>query len=208
MKTASSFSLFFNLLLCMTAAIAVDALQPTTTPPLLDSPTYSLATFNNDGSTNMNIITYATPVSILPDRVWSLGLYKETLTQLNLMQNPLCVLQLLREPQAELVRVLGGQSGRETDKREECAKLGFEWQELENCDGLEVLPGCAYYLKMRIQGGLVDAGSHLIVPFSQVEEMYTGDNGEGSMAHLSTSRLRELGIVTDQGRLADVEKTT
>jgi flavin reductase (DIM6/NTAB) family NADH-FMN oxidoreductase RutF len=208
MATSSSFPRFMTLLLCMTAAIAVNALQPTTTPPLLDVPTYSLATFNEDGSTNMNIITYATPVSIRPDRVWSLGLYKETLTKVNLMRNPTCVLQLLREPQAELVRVLGGQSGRDADKREECAKLGFEWQELENCDGLEVLPGCAYYLKIRIQGDLVDAGSHLIAPFCQVEEMYTGDTGEGSMAHLSASRLRELGIITEQGRVANVEKQT
>lgn len=198
-----SHSSFFTLL-CIAAVLAVDAFELTTVPPLLDVPTYSLATFNEDGSTNMNIVTYATPVSIRPDRVWSIGIFKETLTQVNLRQNPTCVLQLLAEPQAELVRVLGGQSGGYVDKRKECAKLGFGWQELDNCP--QVLPGCASYLKMKIHGGMVDAGSHLIIPYCEIEGMYTEDDEDGTMGHLSTGRLRELGIITEQGRVADVEK--
>ena len=49
-------------------------------PPLLRSPTYSLATLNNDfgGSTNMNILTYATPVGVKPVRRWAVGLFRGT----------------------------------------------------------------------------------------------------------------------------------
>jgi flavin reductase (DIM6/NTAB) family NADH-FMN oxidoreductase RutF len=204
----SRFSLPFllTLLAWMTAKVAVHALQSTTTPPVLDVPTYSLATLNKDGSTNMNILTTATPVASRPDRVWSLGIYKETLTEENILRNPLLVLQLLTEPQAELVLVLGGASGRDIDKKEECAKLGFEWQdlELEDGEGLQVLSGCTSYLKMRIHGGVVDAGSHLIVPYCQVEEMYTADDADIILKSLSTGRLRELGIITEEGRVAEV----
>ena len=42
----------------------------------LSVPVYSLATANEDGSTNMNIVTYASPVSIEPDRLWMVSLYK------------------------------------------------------------------------------------------------------------------------------------
>jgi hypothetical protein len=62
-----SLPILLTLLAWMTAKVAVHALQSTTTPPLLDVPTYSLATLNEDGSTNMNILTYATPVAIRPD---------------------------------------------------------------------------------------------------------------------------------------------
>jgi flavin reductase (DIM6/NTAB) family NADH-FMN oxidoreductase RutF len=203
----SRFSLPFllTLLAWMTAKVAVHALQSTTTPPLLDVPTYSLATLNEDGSTNMNILTYATPVAIRPDRVWSLGIYKETLTEDNLLRNPLCVLQLLTESHAELVAVLGGRSGRDIDKKDECAKLGLEWQDLEGGEGLQVLSGCTSYLKMRIHGGVLNAGSHMILPYCQVEEMFAADDGEKSSKSLSTSRLRELGIITEQGRVAEVK---
>jgi flavin reductase (DIM6/NTAB) family NADH-FMN oxidoreductase RutF len=44
---------------------------------------YSLATLNEDGSTNMNIVTFATPVSIEPRRVWAVSLYKHTLSREN-----------------------------------------------------------------------------------------------------------------------------
>ena len=203
---ALSHFFFVALLYCIATVVVVDALQVTYDPPLLDVPTYSLATLNEDGSTNMNIVTYATPVSIRPDRVWTLGMFKDTLSQENIMRNPVCVLQLLRDQHADLVRSLGGNSGRDINKKEECAKLGFEWEELQNCNGLEVLPGCEIYLKLCVQGGCVDAGSHLIVPFCRVEKMYTDNDGSGA-GHLSTGRLRELGIITEQGRVATLEKT-
>ena len=198
---SSSMTFLLVQLVCMVVVFGVDGLQTTSVPPLLDVPTYSLATLNQDGSTNMNIVTYCTPVSIRPDRVWSLGIYKETLTKDNLLRNPTCILQLLTEPQAELVRILGGQSGKDTDKKQECAQAGFAWTKLgDEESGIDVLPGCAHYIKIKIQGEMVDGGSHLILPVCQVEDMFVDEtNKEG---HLSTARLSELGIITEQGRVA------
>jgi hypothetical protein len=86
----------------------VASFERTTTPPLLDSPTYSLATLNLDGSTNHNILTYATPLSVTPLRVWSIGLFKGTRSEENFQRTGMAVLQLLREPHAKLVQLLGG----------------------------------------------------------------------------------------------------
>ena len=187
---------------------AAPLLQVTTTPPLLDVPTYSLATLNKDGSTNMNIMTYATPISAVPTRVWTLGLYRETLTEENVRRQPTAVLQLLTNQHVDVVSVLGGTSGRDVDKRAECAKRGLSWMETpsDELGGLELLPGCAAYVHLCIQGGLVDAGSHLIAPYCAVLGMYQENsniNNEELQAHLKTGYLRELGIITAQGRVAN-----
>ena len=42
----------------------------------LSVPVFSLATVNGDGSTNMNVVTYASPVGIEPERLWMVSLYK------------------------------------------------------------------------------------------------------------------------------------
>mmetsp|Transcript_9188 Transcript_9188/g.14701 ORF Transcript_9188/g.14701 Transcript_9188/m.14701 type:complete len:225 (+) Transcript_9188:179-853(+) len=185
----------------------VDALiQKTTTPALLDVPTYSLATLNEDGSTNMNILTYATPVSIAPTRVWTMGLYKDTLSDENLRRTGVCVLQLLTDQHADAVPLLGGTSGRDVDKRLGCAKLGMEWEDLNDKHGFQVLPGCASYIKLTVEGGVVDAGSHFIVPFCEVSDMYSSQvngDGEQTASHLSTGKLREWGVITEKGRVAD-----
>ena len=197
-----------RLLLFQCCFLLVTGLQLTSSPPLLDMPTYALATFNKDGTTNMNILTYATPVSAQPQRVWSLGVYRETLTEENLQRKPGGVLQLLTKDHIDLVSILGGSSGRDVNKEEECAKAGFEWIDGEYFDGIQVLPGCASYICFTVQGGMIDAGSHLIVPYCQVEAMYTtsGDNIQSS-DHLRTGRLRELGIITEQGRVASVQRS-
>lgn len=196
---------FQVLLTVVLAVVAQAALQPTTTPPLLDVPTYSLATLNKDGSTNMNIMTYATPMSVVPQRVWALGIYRETLTEENLHREPTAVLQLLTKDQHNLVSVLGGNSGRDIDKREECARRGYAWKRCDEVGGLELLPGCAHYLHLCIEGGLVDAGSHLIAPYCTVLGMYQDDteNGFESHTHLKTGHLREMGVITEKGRVAD-----
>jgi flavin reductase (DIM6/NTAB) family NADH-FMN oxidoreductase RutF len=189
----------FFLQLCLLAAlfVAAAALQATSTPPLVDVPTYCMATLNEDGSTNMNILTYATPVSVKPHRVWSLGLYKETLSYTNFIRTRSCILQLLTKDHIPLIKLLGGTSGRTVDKHAECAKLGFEWTENGR---LQVLPGCAYYLKMSAMGEIVDAGSHAGA-MCRVDEMLVSTDEK--QAYLSTAKLRELGIITEQGRVAE-----
>lgn len=186
---------------CLLAPAIVVSLHITTIPPLLDVPTYSLATLNEDGSTNLNILTYATPVSATPQRVWSLGLFKETLSHANFMRTRSCVLQLLTEDHISLIKLLGGTSGRNVDKCAECAKLGFEWEERQQQrqgKHIKLLPGCAYYLEMTGMGDVVDAGSH-VVAICQVNEMLISSENTPK-GYLSTGRLRELGIINEQGR--------
>ena len=112
----------------------------TTTPPLLDVPTYSLATTGPDGRTAMNILTYATPVSATPVRMWALSLFKGcfslihihastrnflkhvclvlcqptlrigTTTHANFLREKTGILQLLTPKHSGIVRCLGGTS--------------------------------------------------------------------------------------------------
>jgi flavin reductase (DIM6/NTAB) family NADH-FMN oxidoreductase RutF len=166
-----------------------------------------MATLNEDGTTNFNILTYATPVSIRPARLYSLGLYKETLSYKNFCRDRKCVLQLLTADHIPLVRLLGGKSGRDVDKEKECATMSddpaFGLQELGS-DLPKVLPGCAHLLRLSASGDIVNGGSHDIA-ICKVDEMLlpSEDYVANSVDYLSTGRLRELGIITEQGRIAD-----
>jgi len=209
----------------------VSSLHVTSTPPLVDVPVYSMATLNppdktggtNGGSTtNMNILTYATPVSVRPDRVWALmGLYKGTLSHENFSRTRTCILQLLTAKHIPLVRLLGASSGNDLNKRQECSKLAPElaWRESSSsssssgdpsttCKNSEqqpqLLPDCAYYLKLTAIGDIVDGGSHDVV-ICKVEEMLVADDSNEAtrQEYLSTAKLRELGIITEQGRVAE-----
>ena len=218
--------------------------KTTTIPPLLDVPTYSLATINsstekttdsdddandaNDtgttGTTNMNVITYATPISISPNRLWSIGLYKQTKTYENFIQSKKGILQLLSINHTSIVKLLGGSSGRDVDKCLECDKLGFGWISShtdddtddgeDTTDGIDrideswpqVLPGCTCYIRLSLVGDMIDCGSH-DVAICKVESMFVvgndGNDGNEDTTHLSTSLLREMGIITEQGRVAE-----
>ena len=124
-------------------------------------------------STSMNIVTFATPVSVAPPKLWVVSLYHGTLTKDSFMANQRGVLQLLRPNQKHLVPVLGKHSGREHgfSKREECSSLGFPWcttavqdETGQDRGGLpvELLPDCALYLELEMIS-TVEAGDHLVV---------------------------------------------
>ena len=180
-------------------------LQPTSDPPLIDVPTYSLATKDISGKTGMNILTYATPISIRPDRIWSLGLFKGTVTHENFAKTGKGVLQLLSTDHAKLVRLLGGKSGKDIDKKAECEKLGMPWHSIDE-ELPELLPGCCHYLRLTRVGDLVDCGSHELA-ICRVESMFVSihDNEDDSSERekLQTSTLRDLGIITKAGRVAE-----
>ncbi len=93
----------------------------------------------------MNILTYASPISITPHRMWCISLYKGTLSHENFKRERRGVLQLLRPEHAycirsgdesrkgeagDLIRLLGGSSGRYVDKRVACENLGYAWEQL------------------------------------------------------------------------------
>lgn len=70
-----------------------------TDPPpytLLSTPVYSLVTRSEDGlKANMNIVTYASPIAIQPQRKYALGLYIGTLSWENMHQTHKGVLQVM-----------------------------------------------------------------------------------------------------------------
>ena len=134
---------------------------------------------------SMNVVTFATAVSVAPPKIWAVSLYTNTLTRRAFLDAKVGVLQLLRPDQSKLVPILGKRSGYEDgyDKREECRGAGFEWV---SCDGgnndedldesacssegdadsqygdtvrLQVLPGCASYIKLKVLS-VHNAGDH------------------------------------------------
>lgn len=185
-------------------------LTATTIPPLIDVPTYSLATLDESNETNMNVVTYVTPVSITPDRLWSVGLVKSSLSHDNFMSRKSGILQLLRPQHSSLVKLLGGSSGNDVDKRTECKRLCFAWEstiEDEEDESLPlVLPHCSFYLLLSCVE-VVDGGSHDIF-ICKVKKIWTSSetndesDDDDDESYLSTRRLRKLGIITKQGRVA------
>ena len=70
--------------------------QPQPLPPYyqLSLPVYSLATVGRDGgSPTMNLVTYASPISLKP-RCYALGLYEGTLSRENMLATEYGVLQV------------------------------------------------------------------------------------------------------------------
>ena len=190
-------------------------ISSTTVPPLLNVPTYSMATLNNidknsdsddeDKSlttTNMNIVTYATPVSTgkQPDqpRVWCVSLFKGTKSEENFRQTKTCILQVLTKRHSSVVPILGSTSGQQENgsrrKSIVCEENGLKWIQFKDAtkiqnegddtndddsdlssfllSNISVLPHCAYYIHLTAVGEFVDAGSHVIVPYCKVDGMY------------------------------------
>ncbi len=222
------------ILLSLLQCLCASAYQATTIPPLIDVPTFSLSTASGGddeasaGSTTMNILTYASPVAIKPHRMWSISLYKGTLSHENFAKEKRGILQLLRpehalckgdddgDAQGNLIRVLGGSSGRDVDKKASCENLGFPWESLK-CDGdgettdnagwPQVLPHCVYYLKLELVGEMIDCGSHEVA-LCRVVEMVSEDdsiNAADELDYISTRTLRDMDIISEFGRIKDVE---
>jgi len=93
----------------------------------LNVPVWSLSTINEDNmSSNMNLVTYAYPVSIKPKIKWAISLYKGTLTHKNFKNNHLGVLQRLTTSHINAFDILGKRSGYTIDKIKELTDIGYE----------------------------------------------------------------------------------
>ena len=214
------------IVMCETSFIIIShAFHPTTIPPLLDVPVYSLSTLGESngcaGKSTMNILTYATPVGIQPNRIWCISLYKGTLSYENFIRERRGVLQLLRQEHAVLARILGGSSGRDIDKNNACNELGYEWERLpkeEDDDSSSgdwpfVLPHCHYYLKLELVGDLIDCGNHDVALCKVVSMITTSSNkskvieGAADLDSLSTRRLRDDKIISELGRIIPLPAT-
>lgn len=106
-----------------------------------------------------------------------------------------------------LIRVLGGTSGKDVDKRFQCEKLGYVWSTLDG-DGSRwpsVLPRCIYYLQLELEGDMIDCGSHEVA-LCRVVSMTSGnsiENAATELDYISTRKLRQMGVITELGRVAD-----
>ena len=180
------------------------ALVPVEAPPLLNSPVFSLATLGADGRTTMNMLTYATPISVRPERLWAISLFRDTQSHANWQRRGTGVLQQLSAAQAPLTPVLGGTSSADegVDKAAACAVLGWEWAEGGECGEEQLLPGCLSYVRLVQLGELIDAGGHELAicklerTFGQAE----ADEPAARGLALSTAELRRAGLITAAGR--------
>ena len=97
----------------------------------LDVPVWSLSTINQDqqisqSSNNMNLITYAYPVSIKPKVKWAISLYKGSLTHRNFKASRWGMLQRLTTKHMNAFTILGKQSGYIINKIEALTNLGYD----------------------------------------------------------------------------------
>ncbi len=84
----------------------------------VESQVYSLSSVDENGKVNMNIVTYATPITMSP-KMYVIAIYRETQTHKNIFGNKkqkYFLLQALCEAQMSLIRVLGKKSGIKYDK--------------------------------------------------------------------------------------------
>jgi flavin reductase (DIM6/NTAB) family NADH-FMN oxidoreductase RutF len=188
--------------------------------------------------TNMNIITYATPVSFAPERIWVIGLYKPTISYKNFVRNKIGTLQVLSANHIPIIPILGGCSDTNYNKQQLCKQLhNCTWIESSslfehNADGEPsssvlslhpnepklLLPDCPYYIRLQCLN-IIDAGGHDIA-VCKVLSMHTmtttttsDDNSSDDICistrsstsnYLSTQILRDLDIISVQGRVNDI----
>lgn len=172
--------------------------------PVQDSAVWSLATLNRDGSTNMNIMTYAYPVSIKPQPLWALSLYQDTLSYENFIREGWGALQLLSQRHQDIVDLLGNTSGYYKNKIEELKTKGFQ---LETVDlsmytrpnkplSLELLSDALYCLQVE-QGDndIISAGDHDVMLCNIVKVLESQDKNVLSVPRLTTGYLRQIGLL-------------
>lgn len=186
---------------CSVVALHPSANRPllmtlTASSPLLDVPVYSLATLAEDGRTNMNVVTYASPVGIRPSRAWAVSLYRGTESHENFFRRKSGVLQLLRSEHSGLMWTLGGLSGRDIDKKAACAQFGLPWSVNASFAREELLPHCASYLAIE-EMERFECGDHDVAICRVAESLATGG------PHLTTGELRASELITTAGRAVE-----
>ena len=196
-------SLFYAALVLWCQLPGASSLVVVDVPPLLNSPVFSLATLDADGRTTMNMLTYATPVSIRPERLWAISLFRDTQTHANWRLRGTGVLQQLSVAHAPLTHALGGTSSAQpdVDKAVACEALGWAWFESAECGAERLLPGCVTYCRLVQQGELIDAGGHEVA-ICRLERVFGEAElaGGHEKAALSTAELRQAGLISAAGR--------
>jgi flavin reductase (DIM6/NTAB) family NADH-FMN oxidoreductase RutF len=186
--------------------------------PKFNVPVWSLSTLNKNGETNMNILTYATQVSIKPKPLWALSLYKGTLSHDNFIAKGWAILHLLSPEKHSVVSILGKTSGRDVNKM-----AGLKAAE-QNLLALDVLPEIVsgglqeskqhvnvfsdspviLWVKRSKDHDIIDAGDHDVILCEVVECFRNSDRSAGSSSvdvvddsirYLETKTLRDMKII-------------
>lgn len=140
------------------AALNVAAVPPPYAQ--LSTPVYSLSTCDAEGgSQTMNLVTYASPISLKP-RQYAMGVFVGTLTHSNFLATGRGTLQVLGEQHAALFNLLGKTSGRDVDKLAAIANSGFPL--LKHGD-VHVLADSCGWMDLAIVGDPLPSGDHDVV---------------------------------------------
>ena len=120
----------------------------------VDLPVYSISSKGAEYD-NMNIITYASAVSMKPKR-FICAIYKHTKTLENVRLNGTFVLQILSDTQYALVRLLGKQSGNKINKIDRLRKRNL----ISDWKGFTILKEALAVMEMNIIHEM-DGGDHV-----------------------------------------------
>lgn len=148
----------------------------------VDLPVYSISSKGAEFD-NMNIITYATAVSMKPKR-FICAVYKNTKTLENVRLNGTFVLQILSDTQYALVRLLGKQSGNKINKIEKLSKRNL----LTQWKGFNVLKEALAVMEMKVIHE-TDGGDHVCFLCDVVAYKNLNDGKELTLNILSEKKI-------------------
>jgi len=148
----------------------------------VDLPVYSISSKGNECD-NMNIITYASAVSMKPKR-FICAVYKNTKTLENVRSNGQFVLQILSDNQFALVRLLGKQTGNKINKIERLNKRNL----LSEWNGFSILKEALAVMEMKIINE-IDGGDHVCFLCDVVAYKNINDGNELTLNILSDKKI-------------------
>jgi|AntRauTorckE6833_2_1112554.scaffolds.fasta_scaffold17421_3 flavin reductase (DIM6/NTAB) family NADH-FMN oxidoreductase RutF len=148
-------------------------------------PVWSVSTIDQEGQGNMNIATYVQAVSLDP-KLMTIAVYKDTKTLNNIQLSKRCLLQLLPESLAPVVRVCGQKSGNDIDK---IARLQKRFELKQHTD-LYYFADAAGWLELEIADMHDVGGDHILVTGKVVKQKNLHD-----VQILTTDYLRTNGYI-------------
>ena len=139
----------------------------------LDLPVWSLSTINQDQqmlqSSNMNLITYAYPVSIKPTVKWAISLYKGSLTHQNFKASRWGMLQRLTTTHINAFTILGKQSGYKINKIDALTSLGYDLTAINHSQLNRMINSADTDMATSIDSHDIDASVRGSMDFSNTE---------------------------------------
>ncbi|MGC6471227.1 MAG: flavin reductase family protein [Flavobacteriales bacterium] len=126
----------------------------------ISPPVYSLITYDDNNSLNMNICTYVSPISMKP-KMYMIAIDYTSKTFKNLEKSDKVVLQLLSSNNLKVIRKLGKVSGRIYDKERYLQSYDL----LENWKDHTILKDISAVLELEKKSVMEHHGDHAIFFF-------------------------------------------